>query len=367
MDSVKFADKLLHSLPEQFRELIESRDQELAARHAEQVKVAGAEIERLKKIIEYDRNELRKALHGEDWGFGKTPQELLFEVAKLREQTTKCAETGPCRKHPKMFWVEGRGTSANRRASAFGSHPEPGYCTICQEVMAAEAAIIEEAADEAYTVVGLGYNREQAANAIRDMLITPARTAALDKRLECEIQMARWDEALKWFNNNDMGWCQRRLNELDPAHGRQPLGKLRADTLENRIDEARDKEREDICRWLEGDKTWPDGKIAADSLRTMANEHKALRTADTQGKVEADARRPEYMQTAPCEVVKCNLQRGHKGMHSNQDGYQPKPEAVCPRCKGIRKVNALPDQGWGYRTIDCPDCRGTGKAGKEAL
>jgi hypothetical protein len=41
--------------------------------------------------------------------------------------------------------------------------------------------------------------------------------------------------------------------------------------------QARESERENICRWLEGDDTWPDGKIAAENLRTMAHEAAALR------------------------------------------------------------------------------------------
>lgn len=41
--------------------------------------------------------------------------------------------------------------------------------------------------------------------------------------------------------------------------------------------EARDRERENICRWLESDPNWPDGKIAARNLREMAVEEKALK------------------------------------------------------------------------------------------
>jgi uncharacterized membrane protein YccC len=47
-------------------------------------KELSAEIERLKNIISSDRESLRTALYGKDWGHGKDPKELFAAVERLR-------------------------------------------------------------------------------------------------------------------------------------------------------------------------------------------------------------------------------------------------------------------------------------------
>jgi hypothetical protein len=67
----------------------------------------------------------------------KTNPDLAADSAKLERM-----ECG----HLRAEWVAGQGTSANRRASAFGSHPEPSYCLGCLREQRLVQVVVERAA-----------------------------------------------------------------------------------------------------------------------------------------------------------------------------------------------------------------------------
>jgi len=87
------------------------------------------------------------------------------------------AEIGPCRKHPKMF------------TDMTSSSPKPP-CTLCQEVLAAEAAVLRNLCEKLRSTCP-HIDDEDHSHCVRcgiafeiENEITPSRTAALDKRLE---------------------------------------------------------------------------------------------------------------------------------------------------------------------------------------
>jgi hypothetical protein len=93
-------------------------------------------------------------------GIEPTPEEIWNAArAELREP-------GPCGKHPKVCWVEGRGTSAQRRASPFGSNPEPSYCAVCAE-LAERAKFAEKSMTEMTIAIRKAANLERL-RAVRD-------------------------------------------------------------------------------------------------------------------------------------------------------------------------------------------------------
>jgi len=78
-------------------------------------------------------------------------------------------------------------------------------------------------------------------------------------------------DALKQMEHHAL--CKpERILALTPESARQ--------AMEQRIAEAADTERENICRWLEGDRTWPDQRIIADDIRAMSADAKALIAAN---------------------------------------------------------------------------------------
>jgi hypothetical protein len=121
---------------------------------------------------------------------GRSPKETI-EMLKSRDQelAARHAEIGPCGRHPKMFTktghthINGRAVSYSRFACSVCPPNEEiadyEICTLCQEVLAAEAAVIMKLR-KLFDKEGLHGHY----NLIQREFTDDARTAALDKLLE---------------------------------------------------------------------------------------------------------------------------------------------------------------------------------------
>lgn len=117
----------------------------------------------------------------------------------------------------------------------------------------------------------------------------PERTytqAEVDAAVELAIQPIK--ELVDWYKNNHPtnpwpSFGYRNLTILWLRINKMVKTIAHSGALEAYAAEVRRMQRESICRWLEGDPNWPDGKIAAENLRTMAVEAQALKDAKIRG------------------------------------------------------------------------------------
>jgi len=274
-----------------------------------------------------------------------------FILSRDQELAARHAEIGPCGKHLKMFWRE-----KELFLTPEEGVPHEAHCTICQEVLAAEAAVLEpilkvvrEVGESTWDAPRWNLHvPQERANKLFDVVYsfdTPARIAALDKHDE---ELMR-EKELGVVEHMKGGWhdgCQ-----CEPCL-----------VVSRAVEEARREMRESIINAMAYFFDTHQGTILKSGpvMETLIGRFRALPlTADTQGKVEARCICPTVSNGPEYDLQYVDDCPKHGKQSKEVDTRQPEGAtgfcALCQSCGGCTKMH-----------IHCRscDCQGTGKAGK---